>query len=568
MASVKVIQGVDKGRSFDLRTGENIIGRLADPVTLTDGTVSRRHAGLTGQDGQWTLKDMGSANGTFLNGERVNHPCTVKRGDQIRCGATLLVFSATGRQTGSVDLDEDGRLVDAAIVATVPSNEDSVILPTPEAGAAAIGNLRILYDLISEIGSFFNVDQLLDRELERIFEIVEADRGYILLFRNGQASAAAKEPERRRLELKTSRFANGSTESQRPPISRTIINEVIAKQVGILSTNAMSDKRFSSGKSVQNFGIRSALCVPIKGREHILGVIHVDRGMSDHTYTTEQLRLLTAVGFQTGLAVENVRLYETALQSERLAAVGETVAVLSHHTKNILQALGAGIDVVEMGLKKGNLDTSRKAWPIVQRNLQRINELILNMLTFSKDREPLLENINPNHVVQECIDLATPRADERQVALLSDLDDLAPIRADAAGLHQAVLNLIQNALDAVEDKTGAVTVTSRYDSANRQVQIAVVDNGKGIEPEKLNQIFTPFYSAKGQKGTGLGLAVARKVVAEHKGDIQVDSTPGQGTSFTITLPIDPGTEAGETSGPAEPHAPGDPSARTGTPGGL
>jgi hypothetical protein len=132
------------------------------------------------------------------------------------------------------------------------------------------------------------------------------------------------------------------------PVSRTIINEVVTKQVGVLSSNAMSDKRFTSGKSVHNFGIRSAVCVPIKGRERILGVIHVDSSVSENTYTTEQLRLLTAIGYQAGLAIDNVVLHEAAVQSERLAAVGETAAFLSHHVKNLLQALQGGIDLVEV----------------------------------------------------------------------------------------------------------------------------------------------------------------------------------------------------------------------------
>ena len=545
MASVKVIQGPDNGRSFELLPEENGIGRQTAPVALTDGTVSRRHAQLMAQNGKWILADLGSANGTYLNGEKVTHPIEVHRGDQIRCGATLLVFSSVSTgPAASVDVDENGHLVDAAIVATVPSSEDSVLLPTPEAGAAAIDNLRILYDLIAEVGSYLNVDQLLGRILDKIFEIVTADRGYILLMED------ADDREGRSLAVKASRIAARNGKDEKAPISRTIINEVISKQVGVLSTNAMSDKRFAAGKSVHDFGIRSAICVPIKGRERILGVIHVDCGVSDHTYTTEQLRLLTAVGYQAGLAVENVRLYESALQSERLAAAGETVALLSHHIKNILQALGAGIDVVGMGLAGNDLRKARTAWPIVERNLGRINELILNMLAFSKDREPLRESVNVNHVIQECLDLAGPRADERSVALLSDLDDISPIPADAAGLHQAFLNLVHNALDAVEDKTGAVTVATCYDSANRQVVVSVMDNGRGIEPDRLDEIFTPFYSAKGQRGTGLGLTVARKIVQEHRGTVEVVSKVGEGTTFTVTLPALPHGGAADTSGPA------------------
>jgi len=461
----------------------------------------------------------------------------VLRGDQIRCGTTLLVFGGGKPTEATVDLDENGSLVDAAIVATLPSNEDSVVIPTPEAGAEAIENIRILYDLMNDLGSTFNTPMLLQKTLDKVFDILKADRGYILLI-----------GDNKELSLEAARVGEQLSDEQ-IPISRTIINEVVSKKVGVLCSNAMSDKRFAAGKSVHDFGIRSAICVPINGRERILGVIHIDCSVSEQTYSTEQLRLLTAIGYQTGLALENVKLHQAAVQSERLAAAGETVAFLSHHIKNILQALGAGIDVVEMGLKADDVAKAKFAWPIVQRNLERINGLILNMLAFSKAREPMLENINVNHVIRECTELVNRHADELQVALLTDLDALPPIPADTAGLNQAFLNLISNSLDAVEPKTGVVTVSSKYDSMHRNVIVKVIDNGSGIPPSQLDRIFTPFYSSKGQKGTGLGLAVAKKVIEEHQGTIEVESSNSEGTTFTISLPAMPHErDSSDTSG--------------------
>jgi signal transduction histidine kinase len=277
----------------------------------------------------------------------------------------------------------------------------------------------------------------------------------------------------------------------------------------------------------------------------------VDCGVSEHTYTTNQLRLLTAIGYQTGLAIDNVELYDAAVQSERLAAVGETVAFLSHHIKNILQALDAGASVVERALSRSDAAAAKKSWPLIHRSLGRINELILNMLAFSKAREPLLEPINVNHILRECIELNTPRADEHGVALMSDLDDMPAISADAAGLRQTFLNLITNGIDAVADKTGVVTVSSRYDTMNRQVAVSVIDNGQGIPEEHLSEIFTPFYSSKGHEGTGLGLAVAQKVIREHRGRIDVKSAVGSGTTFTVILPTVPAKPAD----PGDTHAP-------------
>lgn len=537
MASIRIIQGPDTGRTFEVRT-DGLIGRGNGAVPLTDSTVSRQHARFNRENGVWRLEDLGSANGTYVNGVRVSRSATLKGGDQVRCGSTLLVFSG-GEPASGVEVDENGQIVDAAIVATVPSNEDSVIIPTPEAGVEAIGNLRILYGLIQDVGSVFDVDALLEQTLTKVFEIVKADRGYIMLF-----------DEEGELTLRCSRVqAEGIAEEV--PISRTIINEVVRKQVGAISSNAMSDKRFAAGKSVHNFGIRSAICVPIKGREEVLGVIHVDCSVSEHTYTTEQLRLLTAIGYQTGLAVENVRLYESAVQSERLAAVGETVARLSHHIKNILQALSAGLEIVEAGVRREDLDRIRSAWPIVQRNIERTHSLILNMLAFSKEREPVKESINVNHVLTECVDLVRPRADERGVAVLTDLDDMPPIPADPSGLQQAFMNLLTNAVEAVEDRSGAVTVSSEYDTMERSVRVRVADNGSGIDEESIESIWTPFYSSKGQAGTGLGLAVTRKIIDEHHGRIEVESEPGQGTAFILHIPAIEGValDASDTRGP-------------------
>lgn len=352
-----------------------------------------------------------------------------------------------------------------------------------------------------------------------------------------------------KLTPKASRITENSP-SKDIPISRTIINEVVGRQVGVLSSNAMGDRRFAAGKSVYNFGIRSAICVPIKGRDRILGVVHVDCSVSDHTYTTEQLRLLTAIGFQTGLAIENVSLYKQAVQSERLRAMGEAVAFMSHHIKNLLQALSAGIDVVEMGLDRNNIDKAKKSWPVVRRNIGRVNELMLNMLAYSKDREPLLENVNLNHVISECIELQAPSADEREVAILTDLEDIPPIPADEPGLRQVLTNLLTNALDAVEDNHGAITVASRYEADQKQVSVSVTDNGPGIPKGKMGEIFNPFWSSKGQKGTGLGLAVAKKIMDEHGGLITVESPPREGAVFTIVLPVAQVADAQDTSAPA------------------
>src|SRR6202044_214484 len=120
----------------------------------------------------------------------------------------------------------------------------------------------------------------------------------------------------------------------------------------------------------------------------IIGVSYIDSSVKNYTYSPVRLRLLTAVGLQAGLAIQNASLYRQGVQAERLAAIGETTAALSHSIKNILQALRGGADVVEMGFKSSDLVQASKGWRIVDRNLDKIFNLTMNLLAYSKPREP------------------------------------------------------------------------------------------------------------------------------------------------------------------------------------
>ncbi len=177
-------------------------------------------------------------------------------------------------------------------------------------------------------------------------------------------------------------------------------------------------------------------------------------------------------------------------------------------------------------------------------------------LAFSKQRKPELEMTSIAHLLEEIVALVQRQFDARKVALLTAIDeDAPPIPLDASGIHQAVLNLLNNALDAVPDEKGVVTLSCEFDTQQQAVRIMVADNGEGIDPENRQRVFMPFYSTKGLRGTGLGLAVTKKIIDEHGGRISVETGEGQGTSFTIVLPLKrEAARSGDTAGPG-----GDPS---------
>lgn len=572
MLTLLILQGPDKGRRFELPDAPALVGRDSRQIPLSDQTVSRRHAELLPDDGQWTLKDLGSVNGSYINAVRVDNQRQLKLGDQIRVGRTLMVFGAqpgiSRASSGSIDLAGEEAGMDSSIMHTVPSNEDSVVMAVPEPAGAAMANLKILYQLGAVLGSSFDADQVLEFVMDLVFEHVKADRGFILLINPHDNELVPKVVRIRDEEAKpnagksaapSAAGGQGGKAEQKIHASRTIINYVISHGEGVLSSNAMSDQRFSVGKSVHNMGIRSALAVPIKARkmtekggDEIVGVIYIDSSVKNYTYSPDQLRLLTAIGLQAGLAMQNVQLYQQSLAAERLAAVGETTAALSHSVKNILQALRGGADVVEMGFRSSNLVQASKGWRIVERNLTKLYNLTLNLLAYSRPREPKLQSINPKAMIDEALELSASAANEKGVMAVSDVEpDVPPVPLDPDGMHQVLLNLLSNALDAVEPHKGLVRVVCRYEQEANELVIEVIDNGAGIPPSMMNHMFELFHSTKGNRGTGIGLAVAKKIVEEHDGTISVKSALGAGSTFTVRLPV----YAKALDDPSQTHGP-------------
>lgn len=522
-----------------------MLGRGRDETPLTDQTISRRHAELRRAGDTWELTDLGSANGTYVNGARLQKPTKLKHGDQIRLGNTLLVYAGdeTVEQLSGaaiprdlVTLDAGSVATDAAIMARAPSSGDSVALAGPDT-AAAIKAWNVMRKLSEIIGSLLPPERQLARVMDVIFEEVDVDHGVILV-RDEASGELLPEVVRFR-----TRNAGEPRDGKSIMASRTIINHVLQSRDGVLCSNVVADKRFGSGKSVQNLGMRSVICAPIVARDRVLGVIHLDSPVTRHTYTEHELKLITAIGHQAGLALENARLVQAHMQRERLAAAGETVAQLSHYVKNILQGMRGGAEILQRGLDGRDFGVTGQGWRILERNLDKSYALMLNMLAFSKPREPRFELLQVNKIVEDVVALVQKQVDDARGVLLTDLDDgLPPIPVDYDGLHQVVLNLVTNAIDAVEPGRGIINLRSRYDADRREVLITVADNGPGVPSELRARIFEPFYSSKGHGGTGLGLPVARKIMTEMRGTLELVSPPEGGAQFLVHLPVSP-TEA-------------------------
>lgn len=237
------------------------------------------------------------------------------------------------------------------------------------------------------------------------------------------------------------------------------------------------------------------------------------------------------------------RLEKELVQSERMAAVGQTISGLAHYIKNILVGLKGGSYVVDVGIQKNDTEKLKAGWETIKKNIKRAWDLTQDLLTYSKQREPEMENCSPNGIVEEVTDLLKEFAFSKGIRLTKELDPgIGEVLADPKTIHHSLLNIINNAIDAcIEDenvsKKHEVAIKT-YKDENNMLCFMIMDNGCGMDENTRKQLFTPMFSSKGGKGTGLGLLVTGKLIEEHKGFIDIETSPGTGSRFTIRLPYE------------------------------
>ena len=237
------------------------------------------------------------------------------------------------------------------------------------------------------------------------------------------------------------------------------------------------------------------------------------------------------------------QLEKELVQSERLAAVGQTVSGLAHYVKNILIGLKGGSYVVDVGIAKNDTEKLKTGWKTIKRNIKRIGDLTQDLLTYSKQREPEFENCVPNDIVNEIIELLKDFVASKGISISQELDTgIGEVLADPKTIHNSLLNIINNAIDACIDdedisKKHEVKVKTYMDK-NNYFCLEVTDNGCGMDEDTQKQMFNPMFSSKGGNGTGLGLLVTGKLIEEHKGVIEIKTSPGEGSTFTIRLPYE------------------------------
>ncbi len=226
------------------------------------------------------------------------------------------------------------------------------------------------------------------------------------------------------------------------------------------------------------------------------------------------------------------------LQSQ-LTNIGLLISTISHGIKGLLNGLDGGVYLVNSGMKQSNQERLEQGWEIVLRNVSRIRSMVLDILYYAKDREPLWEEISALDVARDVYEVMAEKAPEFGLQLVREFDEQAGIcDADGKAVRSMLMNLMENSFDAcrMDGKKHEHKVIFRARGLENHVRFEIEDNGIGMDRETCEKAFSLFFSSKGAEGTGLGLFIADKIATAHGGTIKLKSKVGKGTSFIVEIP--------------------------------
>lgn len=313
MAKLIVTTADGNTQTFDLEE-RNTLGRHPEQsVQVLDRVVSKQHAEVLYYEDRFWLRDLGSRNGTFINGHRIDDPRALSDGDQIGMGSTRITYRESDDPTHSEREQSLQTSIDMITSDLPATTTDTAIRSRVQADALQrreflaeseiidefvlredYEKLRIVFELNRSIGSETTQEIILQRILEKAFEYTNADRGVILLL-NADGTPVP------------STFKSRRDNDERMELSQTILNEVLNHHNAVLSSDATMDSRFGGSQSIIMQGIRSTMCVPLMANDDLLGMIHVDTRLAIGVFTEKDLQILTVFANQAALRIANAR---------------------------------------------------------------------------------------------------------------------------------------------------------------------------------------------------------------------------------------------------------------------
>ena len=316
--------------------------------------------------------------------------------------------------------------------------------------------------------------------------------------------------------------------------------------------------------------------LPLIFKERLNGFIILGEKLSGDIFSVEDLDLLETLSSQTALAIENARSYkeiedlnqnleakveertrdlqaalaekektqEQLIRSESLAAIGQLVAGTAHELNNPLASVSSLVQstVEDLGEWDGTSVPSEDLIDDLEfagKELRKAKEIVASLLGLSRQTQRYTEAVNLNTVLKDALRILKNQYKRRDPNIVEDYaDDLPDIQGNFANLGQVAINMIKNAIQAVDETSGTIFLTTRLDTNAQRVEFECRDTGAGIQPAIRSDIFKPFFTTKGVgKGTGLGLYICHEIIERHGGTITLEDTDSGGARFIVRLPI-------------------------------
>lgn len=387
-----------------------------------------------------------------------------------------------------------------------------------------IHELDILYEIEKEISSSWDLDKLLDKILFKTTQTLDAEAGSILLLEEKtnllyfKSITGEKAEELRKFKIK---------------MGEGIVGWVASTKTPVIVNNVAKDPRFAGHISAKiQFPTRSIICVPLVENNRILGALElINKKGEDNVFTEEDLKLLEVVGSQVARAIETHRLREKEAKEERLAMVGQMVSGIIHDLKNPISSIIGFVELIS--LDKTTDENRKKFCKIILREIESLTNMTREILNFAKgETNLLLRRYYLSVLINEVLDLMRPDFESRNIQLKADLKYRAYVYVDESKMKRVFYNIIRNAIEAMPQ--GGIFSVGSY-LTDSHVVVELSDTGCGIPEEIRDRLFDSFVTQGKEQGTGLGLAMVKKIIDEHKGEIEVESEVGKGTTFRIKL---------------------------------
>jgi phosphoserine phosphatase RsbU/P len=317
MAFLELLRGSAPGTRYELNGDKSVIGRSADcEVPVDSPAVSRRHAAIVRENGDYYIEDLRSRNGTFLNEQRIADRSLLNDGDHlVICDQEFEFHNGVRKAAASSGLDESS--VAILVDDTTEGNKASVMATLDVSGRSASWGLSAkpevklaaLLEISNNLAQTFSVEEILPKLLDSLFKIfVQADRGFVVMRPKVDGPLVPVAAKGRR-----------PGDEERMRISRTIVEEAMNARKAILSADASSDERFGMAQSIADFSIRSMVCAPMISTDgQPIGVIQIDTMNQRARFTDEDLEVLAGVASQAAVAIDNARMHEQVVSQRAM----------------------------------------------------------------------------------------------------------------------------------------------------------------------------------------------------------------------------------------------------------